>query len=100
MSYLHDYKYRPIGYTDELEENYISFLKNSTGTEPEKTNKATEEFENFLIRKYVISCVANAKINGKKDTYLNIGKEFLVGSLVSVISAFVPFLVNYFYHIK
>lgn len=99
MSYFHDYKYRPIGYTDELEEHYISLQNKYPKTNLSRVAMITEDFENFLIGKYVVSCVANAKINGKKDTYLIIGKEFLIGSLVFVIGAFFPFLVNHFYHI-
>lgn len=99
LSYLHDYDYRPLGYTDELEGHFMSLQNKYPNSNLERVAMIIKDFENFLIGKYVLSCGANSRINGRKSYYLKIGKEFLVGSLVFVIVAFFPFIVNHFYHI-
>ncbi|MBX7045713.1 MAG: hypothetical protein K1X86_07725 [Ignavibacteria bacterium] len=106
MSYRTDYKYRYLAYTDELEGNYReldALYKDSIEhliDVANDNNRTNEHFENFLIDNYVICCGANTRINDRKSSYLNLGKEYLVLAIVFLVFAFFTFIINYFYHIK
>jgi hypothetical protein len=99
FSFQTDYNYRHIGYTDELEEFYMTILNRYPNTNSDRVVMATLDYENFLIERYALFSGANLRINKAWSAYLNRGKVFLVSSLVFVIIAFIPFLVNRFYHI-
>ncbi len=96
FSYRSDYNYRYIEFTDELEEYHMN-LQNYYQLAAD--NNSEIEFENFIINRYVLYCSANERINRVKSKYLNLGKEFLIGSLFFLIGSFFPFMVNHFYHL-
>lgn len=99
FSFRSDYKYRYIEFADELEQHFMSLQNYYSYSADAQRNSAISEFENLLIRRYVICCGANTRINKKKSKYLNLGKEFLVATLISEIISIVTFTINYFYHL-
>jgi len=90
FSFRKDYNYRFLENTNELEEFFMSM---------QDQGNSLLEFEEFIIRRYVLFCDANARINKVKNTNLNIGKDFLAASLIILIGDFIPFAINHFYHL-
>lgn len=88
FSFRDKYKYRYVEDTDELEEIYRNIVNDNP----------MEEFENFLIRRYIVCCGTNARINKNKNKSLNIGKEYLAASLILIIGSIITFLINFIYH--
>ena len=100
FSLKEDSKYRYIEFTDNLENNYKDLRQYYMAMSPPNPQQALIDYENSLLENLALTCGANARFNIRKAALLQRGKELLSLSLVFIIGAFIPYFINFFYHIK
>lgn len=94
------FQYEYLPYPDSLEEYYSHLEEMYSGASREQEGLHEHLFETELIERYVRSCSVNSSLNDRKSGFLHRGKRFLIISLILILIAFIPFIINYFYHIN